>query len=68
MFGKYYFPALQLPPDRIYHLRSDDMSLPEAKIHAGDSELNNVEAPIPKVLYQLCHMGLTEQAVAGTPN
>ena len=66
MFGKffYYFPALQLPPDRIYHLRSDDMSLPESNIQAEDSGLNNVETPIPMVIYQLCHMGLTEQAVA----
>ena len=64
LFGKCYFPSLQLPADRIYHLRSDDMSLPEAKVHIGNSGLNNVETPIPKVIQHLCHLGLSEQSIA----
>ena len=64
MFGKYYFPAVQLPPKRIYHLRSDDTSLPESQINAGSSGLNSMETPIPKVVHQFCQMSLTEQAVA----
>ena len=63
LFGKYYFPAIQLPPKRICHLRSDDVTRPESQIHAENSGLNSVETPMPKVIYQLCQMGLSEQAV-----
>ena len=38
------------------------MTRPESKISAENSGLNSVEASMPKVIYHLCHMGLSQQS------
>ena len=64
LFGKYHVPALQIPHARTYHLWSDDPTLPESQITASTSGLDDLETPVPKVIQNLCHMGLSQQAVA----
>ena len=63
LFGKYQAPAFPLPHKRVYHLQSDTATLDVSQIDESTSGLNDQGTPIPQVVQQFCHMGLTEQAV-----
>ena len=43
-FGKYKAPAFPLPHDKVYHLQSDDPTLPESQITPQTSGLNDLGA------------------------
>ena len=66
LFGKYKAPAFPLPHEQIYHLQSDDVTLPESQITPQTSGLNDLGAPIPQVVQHFCHVGLTQQAVTSS--
>ena len=63
LFAKYQAPAFPLPHKRVYHLQSDSATLDVSQIDESTSGLNDQGTPIPQVVQQFCHMGLTEQAV-----
>ena len=64
LFGKYKALALPLPPDRVYHLQCDTPDLVEKTLDVNSSGLADRDVPIPMVIQQFCHMGLSHQAVA----
>ena len=64
LFGRYKAPALPLPPDRVYHLQCETPDLVEKTLDVNSSGLADRDVPIPMVIQQFCHMGLSHQAVA----
>ena len=65
LFGKYKTPALPLPPDRVYHLQCDTPGLAEKTLDIKSSGLADRDVPVPLVIQQFCHMGLSSSG--GSP-
>ena len=64
LFGKYKASSLPLPPDRVYHLQCDTPNLAEKTLDVKSSGLADRDVPVPLIIQQFCHMGLSHQAVA----
>ena len=64
LLGKYHAPALPLPPKRVYHLQCDRPELEETTLDIKSSGLADKDAPVPLVIQQFCHIGLSHQSIA----